>query len=143
MRNIIKQSWRGALVCLLCLSLLSIGAATRFGQDQNFRLMNLERRVDQLQTRLDYVERAQQTQSLNPGNTPNYQNEMVLELQRQFFNQGQQVVHLQKQMLDMQKEVDRLTERVAAGQKAERSKETSPAKPEEGGKPKNTTRKPL
>src|SRR5262249_7354019 len=113
MKQLIKQTWRAALVGLLCLSLLSLGAATRFGQDQNFRLMNLERRVDQLQQRLDYVERAQQNQSLNTGNTSNRNQEVVLELQRQFFNQGQQVIILQKQMLELRKEVDQLTERMA------------------------------
>ena len=140
MRHFIKSHWRAALIGVLGLSLLSIGAATQIGQDQTFRLLNLERRVDQLQTRLDYVERAQQNQSLSPGNTANQ--ERVLELQTQLFNQGQQIVHLQKQMLEMQKEVDRLTERVAAGQKAEKPKETSPTKSEEGNKPKGTPRKP-
>ena len=140
MRYLIKHNWRVALIGVLGLSLLSIGAATQFGQDQNFRLMNLERRVDQLQTRLDYVERAQQTQSLNTPNTSNQ--ERVIELQSQLFNQGQQIVHLQKQMLEMRKEIDRLTERVAAGQKAEKPKETPPAKPEQSSKPKNTPRKP-
>ncbi len=142
MRFPIKRNWRTALTGLLCLSLLSLGAATRFGQDQSFRLMNLERRVDQMQTRLDYVERSQQNQSLNTGSTSNYSQERVLELQRQLFDHGQQIVHLQKQMLDMQKEVDRLTERLAAVQKAEKPKETSPAKPEETNKPKSVPRKP-
>ena len=142
MRYSIKHHWRTMLLGLLCLSLLSLGAAARFGQDQNFRLMNLERRMDQLQTRLDYIERAQQSQSLNTGSTSNYNQEQVLELQRQLFNQGQQVVHLQKQMLDMQKEVDQLTERLATGQKAEKPKETSPTKPEESSKPRSTPRKP-
>jgi hypothetical protein len=140
MRHFIKHNWRATLIGVLGLSLLSIGAATQVGQDQNFRLMTLERRVDQLQTRLDYVERAQQTQSLNPPNTASQ--ERVLELQTQLFNQGQQIVHLQKQMLEMRKEVDRLTERLAAGQKAEKPKETSPTKPEESSKPKSPPRKP-
>ena len=142
MRYSIKRNWRTTLVVLLCVSLLSLGAATHFSQDQTFRLMNLERRLDQMQTRLDYLERAQQNQSLNTGSTSNYNQELVLELQRQLFNQGQQVVHLQKQMLDMQKEVDRLTERLAAGQKAEKPKEIAPAKPEESSKPKIPPRKP-
>ena len=140
MRYFIKHHWRAALSVVLGLSVLSIGAATQYGQDQNFRLMNLERRVDQLQTRLDYVERAQQTQSLNTPNTTSQ--ERVLELQTQLFNQAQQIVHLQKQMLDAQKQLDQLTERVAAGQKAEKPKETSPTRPEENSKPKGTPRKP-
>lgn len=137
MKHLIKPAWRAALCCLLCLSLLSLGAATHLGQDQNFRLMNLERRVDQVQTRLDYIERAQQNQSLNTGNTTNQ--ERMLELQRQLFNQGQQAVSLQKQMLEMRKEVDRLNERLAEGQKAEKPKES---KPEESNKPKSMPRKP-
>ena len=89
-----------------------------------------------------FAEQGFQNQSLNTGGTTNYNQERVLELQRQLFDHGQQIVHLQKQMLDMQKEVDRLTERLAAGQKAEKPKETSPTKPEESSKPKSTPRKP-
>lgn len=140
MRHFIKHPWRAALAGTLGLSLLSIGAATQIGQDQTFRLLNLERRVDQLQTRLEYVERAQQTQSLNQPSLANQ--ERVLELQTQVFNQAQQIVHLQKQMLEMRKEFDRLTERMAAGQKTEKPQETAPAKPEESSKPKTTPRKP-
>ncbi len=103
-------------------------------QDPTFRLMTLERRVDQLQQRLDFVERNQQNQSLNTGNARNYNNELLLEIQRQQLSLAQQNVELQQRMLEMQKTIDRLSE--------QHQKETAPAKPEESAKPKPTPRKP-
>lgn len=103
-------------------------------QDPTFRLMTLERRVDQLQQRLDFVERNQQNQSLNTGNARNYNNELLLEIQRQQLSLAQQNVELQQRMLEMQKTIDRLSE--------QHQKATTPAKPEESAKPKPTPRKP-
>lgn len=106
-------------------------------QDPTFRLMTLERRVDQLQQRLDFVERNQQTQTLNAGNTRNYNNELLLEIQRQQLSLAQQNVELQQRILEMQKTLDRLTEQ---SKKAEPV--PAPAKPAESAKPKPTPRKP-
>lgn len=100
-------------------------------QDPNFRLMNVERRLDQLQMRVDFVERAQQAQSLNSTST-NMTPAAVLELQRQQISMGEQMVLMQRQMLEMQKTIDRLSERTGGQEK----------KPEEKPKPKSLSGKP-
>jgi hypothetical protein len=123
------------------LSLLLFGALLPTAapqQDLNFRLMNLERRVDQLQNRLDYVERNQQTQALTPTTTNQYNHELVLELQRQQLSLAQQVVQQDKRILELQKTIDRLVE----SQSDKKTKEGTPAKPEESAKPKSAPRRP-
>ena len=107
-------------------------------QDQTFRLINVERRLDQLQTRIDFVERAQQTQAMNNSGS-NVTTQAVLELQRQNLSLAEQLVTLQQKMLDMQKTIDRLSERSA---QAERSGQEKKDKPEEKPKPKAATGKP-
>lgn len=100
-------------------------------QDPNFRLMNVERRLDQLQMRVDFVERAQQAQSLNSTGA-NMTPAAVLELQRQQISMGEQMVLMQRQMLEMQKTIDKLSERTGGQEK----------KPEEKPKPKSLSGKP-
>jgi hypothetical protein len=107
-------------------------------QDPTFRLMNLERRVDQMQSRMDFIERNQQSQALAPATTNQYNNELVLELQRQQLSLAQQVIQHERRLLDMQKTIDRLAENLAE----KKPKEGPPAKNEEGAKPKTTPRKP-
>ena len=120
------------MILVLLLAVLAITTPTAdYAQDPNFRLMNVERRLDQLQMRIDFVERAQQAMSLNAtGNqmTP----AAVLELQRQQISMADQMVTMQKQMLGMQKEIDRLSEKVGGHEK----------KPEEKPKPKSLSGKP-
>ncbi len=105
-------------------------------QDQSFRFSNIERRVDQLQTRIDYLERAQQSQSLNNSNSGTA-TAAVLELQRQHLSLAEQMVTMQKQMLEMQKTIDRLSEQVRPADKPEKKE-----KPEEKTKSKPATGKP-
>lgn len=99
-------------------------------QDPTFRLLNVERRLDQLQTRVDFVERAVQNQSSQTATGSSFANQAVLDLQRQQLSLAEQLVTMQRQMLEMQKTIDRLTER-------ERD-----AKPKETPKPKTTPSKP-
>ena len=119
------------IIIVMLVALLAITTPTAdLSQDPNFRLMNAERRLDQLQMRIDFVERAQQAQSLNVTSasmTP----ATVLELQRQQISMGEQMVLMQRQMLEMQKAIDRLSEKVGGQEK----------KPEEKPKPKPTTGK--
>ncbi|MBS1788364.1 MAG: hypothetical protein JST85_11620 [Acidobacteria bacterium] len=119
-------------ILVLLLAVLAITTPTAdYAQDPNFRLMNVERRLDQLQMRIDFVERAQQALSLNAtGNqmTP----AAVLELQRQQLSMADQMVTMQKQMLEMQKAIDRLSEKVGGQER----------KPEEKPKPKSPSGKP-
>ena len=126
-----------SLKLMAALLLLTSFAATTptagRGQDQSFRLINIERRLDQLQTRIDYLERAQQSQSLNSSSS-NTATAAVLELQRQQLSLAEQVVTMQRKMLEMQKAIDRLTEQNRQPEKKE--------KPEEKPKPKAVTGKP-
>lgn len=119
-------------IIVLLLALLAITTPTAdLVQDPNFRLMNVERRLDQLQMRIDFVERAQQTQSLNTTSA-NMTPAAVLELQRMQISMGEQMVLMQRQMLEMQKTIDRLSERTGGQEK----------KPEEKSKPKSSLGKP-
>lgn len=119
-------------IFVLLIALLAITTPTAdFSQDPNFRLMNVERRLDQLQMRIDFVERAQQSQSLNATGkqiTP----AAVLELQRQQISMAEQMVLMQKQMLEMQKAIDRLSGKPLPEEK----------KPVEKPKPKSLSGKP-
>lgn len=103
--------------------------------DPNYRLMTLERRVDQMQNRLDFIERNQQAQALAPATTNQYNNELVLELQRQQLSLAQQVIQQERRLLEMQKKIDQLAENQS-------DKKPKEAKPEEGAKPKTPPRKP-
>lgn len=119
-------------IIVLLIALLAITTPTAdYSQDPNFRLMNVERRLDQLQMRIDFVERAQQAQSLN-STSASMTPAAVLELQRQQIGMGEQMVLMQRQMLEMQKTIDRLSEKSSGQEK----------KPEEKPKPKTTTGKP-
>lgn len=102
-------------------------------QDITFRLTNIERRLDQLQTRVDFIERAQQNQAMNnTGAASNLATETVLELQRQHLSLAGQVVEMQKRMLDLRKAIDRLSEREPRQEKKEPPKEEPKPKPKTG-----------
>jgi hypothetical protein len=102
-------------------------------QDLTFRLMNIERRLDQLQIRVDTIERTLQNQAMSRASSPNVSTEMLLELQRQQLSLAEQIVTMQKRMLEMQKTIDRLSAR-----ETEQEKE----KPKEEAKPKPQPKKP-
>ena len=87
--------------------LLSSGYSTAPVQDQQFRIVNIERRLDQLQQRVDFVERQQQNQAqVRPASVSP---ELVLEIQRQTISLQQQLVAAQEQILKLQKAVDELS----------------------------------
>src|SRR5215210_3569820 len=122
-----------AIAAALLVSLAQPAPTAGQGQDLTFRLMNIERRLDQMQTRVDYIERAQQSQALSNTGTNTGSNAMtatVLELQRQQLSLTEQVLTMQRQMLEMQKKIDRLTP--APTPASQEKKE----KPEEKPKPK-------
>ncbi len=120
------------MIIVFVIALLAITTPTAdFAQDPSFRLMNVERRLDQLQIRIDYVERAQQAQSLNTT-AANATPPLVIELQRQQLSMAEQLVLMQRQMLELQKTIDRLSDKSAGQEK----------KPEEKPKPKPPSGKP-
>lgn len=78
-------------------------------QDNQFRLINIERRLDQLQQRVDFIERNMQSSA--PAVDTSLLTQSILETQRQQLLLAEQVVTLQKQMLEMQKRIDGLSEK--------------------------------
>jgi hypothetical protein len=106
-------------------------------QDLNFRLINIERRLDLLQSRVDFMERAQQNQPLSAA-TSNLSTQALQDLQRQQLSFSEQLLTMQKQMLELKKEIDRATPRKGDTEKDTEKKE--PPKPE--AKPKPTPKKP-
>src|SRR5262245_14740411 len=113
--NKIKFVW-----CLPALILLLAAAdpSSNSGQDLTFRLLNIERRLDQLQNRVDSMERIQQSQLMN-NNTPksSIAAETVLEIQRQQLSLAEQVITLQKQILALTKSIDQINEKLEPKQK--------------------------
>jgi len=122
-----------AISILLLSSLLLPAPTAGQGQDLTFRLMNIERRLDQMQVRVDFLERMQQSQPPSTQSA-NMNTAAILDLQRQQTSLAEQVVMLQRQMLEMQKKIDALTPRPTPA--AQDKKE----KPEEKPKPRPNTK---
>ncbi len=80
-------------------------------QDVQFRLINIERRIDQLQQRVDFIERSQQSSVASPSADTSLLTQAILETQRQQLSLAEQIVTMQKQMLEMQKRIDQLSEK--------------------------------
>jgi len=94
-------------IATLAAIILVSGYSSTAGQDPTFRIVNLERRVDQLQQRVDFVERQQQNQpQVHPATVSP---ELVLEIQRQTISLQQQMVQAQEQLLKLQKAIDELS----------------------------------
>jgi hypothetical protein len=118
----LKRSARVFLSITALLSLLSITTPTGdLAQDVNFRLGNIERRLDQIQQRVDFFERTLQNQSFNRTTDSNAATTAVLELQRKQLSLAEQVLLLERRMLEMQKTIDRMRE---GNQETKETKET-------------------
>src|SRR6266508_4201138 len=106
---IIKPLKSAAIFAAIALMSVSLAPATTTGnnaQDLSFRLINIERRLDQLQIRVDAIERAFQNQALSNTGSSNVSNQALLELQRLQLSISEQLVTMQKQMLDSTKDMD-------------------------------------
>jgi hypothetical protein len=114
MREQLKRSARVFLSITALLLLLSVTTPTGdLTQDVNFRLLNIERRIDQMQQRVDSIERALQSQAFNNNRTttdPTIATTAILDLQRKQISLSEQVLLLEKRMLEMQKTIDRQRE---------------------------------
>jgi hypothetical protein len=106
-----KSAMIFAAIVLLSVSLSPATATSNNAQDLNFRLINIERKLDTLQLRVDAVERVVQNQALSNTGSSNISTQALLELQQQQFSLAQQVITMQKQMLEMRKEIDRQASR--------------------------------
>jgi len=118
--------------CLPALILLLAAAdpSSSSGQDLTFRLLNIERRLDQLQYRVDAIERTLQSQAVAAQPRSNIAAQTVLEIQRQQLSLAEQVITLQKQVLALTKSIDLINEKQGV---KEKPKEEPKAKPT--GKP--------
>jgi hypothetical protein len=120
--------WTATLTAML----LASGYSSTSGQDQTFRITNIERRLDQLQQRIDFIERQQQNQpQVRPASISP---ELVLEIQRQTISLQQQMVLAQEQILKLQKAVDVLADQQPSKQPG-KEPATEPAKPQTRAKP--------
>jgi len=127
-----------AAIVLLSVGLAPATVTSNNAQDLTFRLMNIERRLDQLQIRVDGVERAFQSQALSNTGSSNVSTQALLELQQQQLSLAQQLVTMQKQMLELKKEIDRQASRENdQGKDAEKKGE-----PKQEAKPKAQSKKP-
>ena len=102
----LKSATIFAAMVLLSLSLAPATTTGNNAQDLTFRLMNIERRLDQLQIRVDSVERTFQNQALSNTGSSNVATQALLELQRQQLSLAGQILTMQKQMLELKKEID-------------------------------------
>ncbi|HMB30106.1 MAG TPA: hypothetical protein VKS99_18485 [Blastocatellia bacterium] len=138
---ILKPLKSAAIFAAIALMSASLAPATTTGnnaQDLNFRLMNIERRLDQLQIRVDGIERAFQNQALSNTGASNVSSQALLELQRLQLSISEQLVTMQKQMLELKKEIDRQASRDNdRGKDAEKKDE-----PKQEAKPKVQSKKP-
>ncbi len=134
----LKSAMTFAAIVLLSLSLAPATTTGNNAQDLTFRLMNIERRLDQLQIRIDSVERTFQNQALNNTGSSNVATQALLELQRRQLSLGEQILTMQKQMLELKKEIDRQASR-NDDQGKEAEKKDGPT---QEAKPKPQSKKP-
>lgn len=121
-----KIIFAGMLVLLVLLWLLPPGRLEA-AQDVTFRLMNIERRLDQLQIRVDSLERAYQSQTMTSTTGAQSNAQLLIELQRQQLSLAEQQVFMQRQMLDLQKRIDQMREKPA--EEAKPKTESKPKAP--------------
>ena len=91
----LKSAVTFAVIVLLSVSLAPATTTGNNAQDLTFRLMNIERKLDQLQIRVDSVERAFQSQALSNTGSSNVSTQAMLELQRQQLSMAEQLVTMQ------------------------------------------------
>jgi hypothetical protein len=101
-----KSAMIFAAIVILSVSLSPATATSNNAQDPAFRLMNIERRLDTLQLRIDAVERVVQSQAINNTGSSSASTQALLELQQQQLLVSQQLVTMQKQMLELKKQID-------------------------------------
>jgi hypothetical protein len=127
-----------AAIVILAVSLSPATATGNNAQDLNFRLLNIERKLDTLQLRVDAVERVVQSQALSNTGSSNVSTQALLELQQQQLLVSQQLLAMQKQMLELRKQVDQQALRGSdQGKDAEKKDE-----PKQDSKPKAQPKKP-
>jgi len=140
----LKPFKSAVIFAAIVLLLVSLAPATTTGnnaQDLSFRLMNIERKLDQLQNRVEIIERAAQNQAISnarSSDSSGVSTQTLLELQRQQLSLAEQLVTMQRQMLELKKEIDRQASRENDQRKDAEKKDS----PKQEPKPKAPTKKP-
>jgi len=137
----LKPFKNAVIFAAIVLLLVSLAPATTTGnnaQDLTFRLMNIERRLDQLQNRVEIIERAFQSQATRNTGSSDVSTQALLELQRQQLSLAEQLVTMQRQMLELQKAIDRQASRENEQRKDTEKKDA----PKQEAKPKAPTKRP-
>ncbi len=137
-RKSLKSAATFAAIILLSLSLAPATTTGSNAQDITFRLMTIERRLDQLQIRMDTVERAYQNQAVNNSGSSNLSTQTLLELQRTQLSINEQLVLMQRQMLELKKELDRR----GLGESDQKKDPEKKESPQQEAKPKVQPKKP-
>jgi hypothetical protein len=96
------------ILMVICSAAFAVWAGA--GQDPNFRLIQLERRLDLMQTRIDMLDRDVRQLSVSRAQPAGASPELVLEMQRQQLSQAEQLVLIQRKLLDLQKGLEALAE---------------------------------
>jgi hypothetical protein len=133
-----KSAMVFAAIVILSVSLSPATATSNNAQDLNFRLLNIERKLDTLQLRIDAVERTAQNQALNNTSSSNVSAQALLEMQRQQLLISQQLLAMQKQMLELKKQIDQQAARENDQGKGAELKD----EPKQEAKPKVQPKKP-
>ena len=137
----LKSIKTAAIFAAVVLLFVSLSPATTTGnnaQDPSFRLMNIERRLDQFQIRIDAIERALQNQTVSNPGTSNITTQALLDLQRTQLSISEQLVTMQRQMLELKKQIDRQ----AAGENDQKKDTEKKDAPQQETKPKTQPKKP-
>lgn len=103
------------LAVIVLLSVLGSAAPTQMLES---RISTIERRLDQIQSRVDSVEREQRMSSMSSSSRSDVSQATVLELQRQQNSIAQEMILMQQKMLELNKALDAL--------KAEKRDEAKP-----------------
>lgn len=90
---------------------MATAASTNGQQDLTFRLINLERQVETLQTRTEFLE--QMARNPPPGDAigASANAQSMIEIQRQMLSLAEQQLLMQTQLLELKKSIDRLSEK--------------------------------
>jgi hypothetical protein len=105
-------------------------SSSNSGQDLNFRLLKIENRIDQLQIRVEGIERSLQSQAMNSSPRSSIGADTLLEMQRQQLSLIEQLITLQKQVLALEKSISQIKE-----DQEKKEKPREEPKPKTTGKP--------
>jgi prefoldin subunit 5 len=102
------KPYRSSCLILSVVVLLSVLGSAAPTQMLESRISTIERRLDQIQSRVDSVEREQRMSSIGGAARSDVSQATVLELQRQQNNLAQELVLIEQKILEVNKALDAL-----------------------------------